>query len=54
MTIVSTPTLTEMARHATAVLRAVLESAEIMSAMGGNRDARKKSLDEFFLKQLFS
>lgn len=53
-TIVSIPTLTELARYATAVLCGVLQSAEIMSAMDKKRDDRKKSLDEFFLTRLFS
>jgi hypothetical protein len=54
MTVVSMPTLTEMARYATAVLCAVLESSEMMSAMVKKKDVRKQSLEEFFLTQLFS
>ena len=53
-TIVSIPTLTEMAQCATAVLRAVLDSSEMMTAMAENTQFRKDSLDEFFLTQLFS
>jgi hypothetical protein len=54
MTIVSIPLLTEMAQCATAVLRAVLESKEIMSAMDKKQEKRKQKLDEFFLTRLFS
>jgi hypothetical protein len=54
MTIVSIPTLTDMAQCATAVLTRAIQSAEFMSAMHENSDARKKALDEFFLTRLFS
>jgi len=53
-TIVSIPTLTEMAQYATTVLRGVLENTEIMSAMDKKKEERKVSLDEFFLTRLFS
>ncbi len=53
MTIVSIPTLTEVAQYVTAVLCCVLKSAEIMSAMDRNKGDRKKMLDEYFLTRLF-
>ena len=52
-TIVSIPTLTEMAQCATAVLRAVLDSSEMMTAMAENTQFREDFLDEFFLNPAF-
>lgn len=54
MTIVSFHELEELAQYAVKVLRAVLLEAEIMSAMSQSRDARKKALEEFFLRRLFA
>jgi hypothetical protein len=54
MTIVSIPMLEELAQYSTKVLRAVLEDGQLMSVMSKKQDDRRKALDEFFLRRLFS
>jgi hypothetical protein len=46
--------LTELAKLVTAVLRRVLVTRILMDSLQqSNKDTRKKSVDDYFLKQLF-
>jgi Apea-like HEPN len=53
MTIVSIPMLKDMASYSVAVLRRMIESEEVMSAMDKPKRERKRSLDKFFSPKRF-